>query len=280
MVQQRQQQRKQIQPRERQKKKAQGKRVQAVRRNPIKKSYSFSGFNFNFPWKALWLTLFIATPIALLVSGNYWMKDPQHLTIKSVVVTGYLKVLNKKLLQPVIEDFVKTNLHLLDTKGLEQAVEKNEWVNSASLTKVWPDKLIVKIREHKPVAFWGKSAMLSQQGEIIKAVLSEKKGELPLLYSPEKKGRNMAIEFLKIRDLMKDFPVKLVEFKEDARGSWKIKLENGLIVKIGRLEHVKRMKRFMVGYREKLGSVVDKIHTVDLRYTNGFAVKWKKGRSG
>ncbi len=280
MVKQRQQKRTQSQPSSQQPRRPQAKRAQAVRRNPVKKSISFSGFHFNFPWKALWLSLFIGLPIVLIAGGKYWMKDPQHLTIKSVEVTGDLNVLNKKLLQPVIEGFVKTNLYLLDTKGLEKAVEENEWVNSASLTKVWPDKLIIRIHEHKPVAFWGKKAMLSQQGEIINAVLPEKQGLLPLLYSPEKKGRNMAAEFLKIRDLMKDFPVKLVEFKEDARGSWRIKLENGLIVKIGRHQHEKRMKRFMVGYREKLISVVEKIHTVDLRYTNGFAVKWKKGRSG
>jgi hypothetical protein len=38
----------------------------------------------------------------------------------------------------------------------------------------------------------------------------------------------MATGFIKIRKMMKGFPVKLVEFKEDARGSWRIKLENGM----------------------------------------------------
>jgi len=255
------------------------KRAQAVRRNPVSKGRGLKAINVNFPWKALWLVLFVALPVVLVMGARSWIRDPQHLTIKTVEVAGDLDVLNKELLQPVIEPFAKTNLHLLDTKGLEQAVEENEWVDSASLTKVWPDKLIVKIREQKPVAFWGKHAMLSQQGEIIKAVLPQKKGVLPMLYSPESKGRNMASEFLKIRHLMQEFPVKLVELKEDSRGSWQIKLENGLIVKIGRHQHEKRMKRFMVGYRQKLVNNVNKIHTVDLRYTNGFAVKWKKGQS-
>lgn len=221
----------------------------------------------------------VVVGIALVYGGYRWINNPQNLTIRSVEVVGNLEALDQQVLQPVIQPFAKTNLYLLDAAGLEQAIESNPWVYSASLTKIWPDKLVVKIHEQQPVAFWGKQAMLSQQGQIIKAVLPRHRGVLPLLYSPEKKGRNMASEFLQIREWMKDFPLKMVEFREDARGSWKIRMENGLEVKIGRNEHQKRIRRFMVGYRVKLKAVIDKIQTVDLRYTNGFAVKWKKGLS-
>jgi len=257
--------------------KKQRKRPQATRKNPHKVRRSIT--SGTFPWKMIGIMLFVVLPVIGLIGAYHWINDPSHLTIKRIEVTGDLNIVNKKLLEPLIKPFVKTNLHLIDTKGLEKAIEANEWVYSAALTKIWPDKLIVKIREQKPVAFWGKDAMLSKQGEIIHAVLADKKGSLPMLYSPESKGRNMAKEFLQIREWMKGFPVKLVEFKEDARGSWQIKLENGLVVKIGRNHHQKRIKRFMVGYRQKLISVVNKIHTVDLRYTNGFAVKWKNGQS-
>jgi len=152
----------------------------------------------------------------------------------------------------------------------------NRW---AALTHVWPNKLIVKIYEQKPVAHWGKAQMLAENGEIIKASMEKEKRELPLLYSPNGSGRNMANGFLEIRKMMKGFPVKLVEFKEDARGSWRIKLENGMTLKIGREHQAKRLKRFMVAYEQSLNTVLDKISVVDLRYTNGFAVKWKKGLS-
>jgi cell division protein FtsQ len=53
-----------------------------------------------------------------------------------------------------------------------------------------------------------------------------------------------------------------------------------MTVKIGREYQEKRLRRFMVGYDHSLKNVVNDVKTVDLRYTNGFAVKWKKGRSG
>ena len=226
----------------------------------------------------MWLVLIIA-PVALFIGTYQWIQNPESLTIKSVEVTGDLTILDKSQLQPVIEPFTKTNLYLLDAKALETAIENNPWVHSASMTRIWPNKLKVKIFEQHPVAFWGEKAMLAENGEIIKAVLTEKKGVLPTLYSPTDKGRNMATGFLKIRKWMRGSPLKMVEFKEDARGSWKIKLENGVTLNIGRDQQEKRLKRFMVGYEQSLVKVIDKISVVDLRYTNGFAVQWKKGLS-
>ena len=230
-------------------------------------------------WNYVAWTFTALIPLAIFFVGYQWILNPENLTIKSVEVMGDLKILDKKQLQPVIESYAKTNLYLLDAKGLEEKIEDNPWVYSASMTRVWPDKLIVKIFEQHPVAYWGKNEMLAENGEIIKAVLEDKKESLPLLYSPNDKGRNMATGFLKIRETMKGFPVKLKEFKEDARGSWQIKLENGMVLKIGREQQDKRLKRFMVAYKQSLNKVIDKVSIVDLRYTNGFAVKWKKGLS-
>ena len=246
--------------------------VRVTKRDSFKRSFSIS-------WEPVMWTVLLLAPIVAITSGYFWIQNPGNLTIKSVEVTGDLSVLNKKQLQPIIESYAKTNLYLLDVDGLEKKIESNPWVHSASMTHVWPDKLTVRIYEQQPVAYWGDKAMLAENGEIIKAVLAEKSNDLPLLYSPENKGRNMATGFLKIRKMMKGFPVKLVEFKEDARGSWKIKLENGMTLKVGREHQEKRLKRFMVAYQESLKDVVEKISVVDLRYTNGLAVKWKKGLS-
>jgi len=253
------------------------KRPQATRHKPKRTAIRN---RFSIPWKSIAIFCLVVIPIVAGVSAYQWMQNPKNLTITSVEVKGDLNILDKKQLQPVIEPFTKTNLYLLDEKALETAIENNPWVHSASMTKIWPDKLVVKIFEQQPVAFWGSNEMLAQNGKIIKASLEKKKGVLPLLYSPNDKGRNMATGFLKIRKWLKDFPLKMVEFKEDARGSWQIKLDNGITLKIGREHQEKRLRRFMVGYNQSLKDVINNVKIVDLRYTNGFAVKWKKGRGG
>ena len=252
------------------------KRPQCTRKVTKKEAFSK---RFSVSVKPLLWTVMLAAPLMLVLGAYKWIQNPENLTIESVEVIGNFTILDKTQLQPLIESYAKTNLYLLDVEQLEKEIESNPWVHSAALTHVWPNKLIVKIYEQKPVAHWGKKQMLAENGEIIKASMAKEKGELPLLYSPNDKGRNMASGFLNIRKMMKGFPVKLVEFKEDARGSWRIKLENGIVLKIGREHQAKRLKRFMVAYDQSLNEVLDKISVVDLRYTNGFAVKWKKGLS-
>jgi len=265
------------------------KRPQATRVRRKKPPFSWRQFFAAFsvkglikktvPWRLLAWVFFVIIPLAMVIATYQWIQNPEHLRITSVEVTGDFKVLNKSKLEPVIAPFIRTNLYLLDAKALEEEIENQPWVSSASMTKVWPDKLIVKIFEQKPVAYWGKNKMLADNGEIIDDTIETEKGLLPVLYSPDDKGREMANSFLKIRRWMKGFPLKIVEFKRDSRGSWKIKLENGMVLKIGRDHQKRRIRRFMVGYQQGLGNVIKQISSVDLRYTNGFAVEWKKGLS-
>ena len=264
-------------------KKTRAKRPQATRKKSNTTKASFKP-RFFLPWGKIVLTTFVLVPLITAVAAYRWIQDPQHMTIKSVEVAGNLKILDKEQLQPAIEEFTKTNLYLLDAKSLEKELENNPWVHSASMTRIWPDKLVIKIHEQKPVALWGENKMLAENGKIIDAKLAANKlptgrDALPTLYSPHDNGRNMASGFLKIRQWMKGFPLKVVEFKEDMRGSWQVTLENGIVLKIGREHQKKRLRRFMVGYQESLEKIINTIKVVDLRYTNGFAVKWKKGLS-
>ncbi len=263
------------------------KRPQATRRKEPKRiSFSWKAFVYNsvngvrnLPWRKIGWFVFVILPLALVIGVYQWMQNPEHLTIASVEVSGDLNVLNKSQLEPVIQPYTMTNLYLLDAKSLEAAIESNTWVNSASMTKIWPDKLAIKIFEQKPVAFWGDDKMLAENGEIIDAIQKEKKGLLPTLYSPREKGREMAANFLRIQRWMKGLPFKIVSFKEDTRGSWRVKLNSGLVLKVGKNEQKKRLRRFMVGYEQSLVSVIDQVKSVDLRYTNGFAVQWRNGLS-
>lgn len=259
------------------------RRPQAVPRKTVKKPMGSGSWKPSISavgLKRIAVVLLVLAPV-LLVSASYiWLSRPENLTIVAVKISSSdrvngLRYLSNEELNPIVEPFVKTNLFMLDAKGLEEELEFNPWVYSASLTKIWPKKLEVTIYEERPIAFWGEGSMLNEYGEIIDAELPDKVGQLPILFSPEDNGRMMVENYLKVQQWTRDFPVKIVEFREDARGSWQLKLENGLTVNIGREEQEKRLRRFVVGYKRELAENIEKIHTVDLRYTNGFAVKWK-----
>jgi cell division protein FtsQ len=206
---------------------------------------------------------------------NSWFSNPSNMTISNVIIQGDLQYLQKQALQPVIEKYVKTNLSLLDGVGLEEELETNPWVKDASLTKSWPRKLVINLVEHRPIAYWGEDQLLSRTGEIFGGALPDEREDFPLLYSPSNDGFAMGEKYLSILEQLKTIPFKVVVLTENERGSWEIRFDNGLIVKIGKSDQEKRLQRFVMAYHERLKTILDDIHKVDLRYTNGLAVAWK-----
>ena len=175
----------------------------------------------------------------------------------------------------MLEQYVRTNLYQLDDTNLERDLESIPWVKDVSLRKSWPQELVIHVKEHHPIAYWGESQLLDQHGEVFDGVLPEKREDFPMLYSPENKGQEMGGRYLQVLKWLKDVPLKIVSLTEDARGSWVVGFDNGLLVNIG-LEHQdKRLERFVVGYKKVLSKQIEKISQVDLRYTNGFSVEWK-----
>ena len=57
-----------------------------------------------------------------------------------------------------------------------------------------------------------------------------------------------------------------------------MRFRQGPDVIIGRKEQDRRIERFKVGCMQELTSRFADIRRIDLRYTNGFAVEWVKGK--
>ena len=213
--------------------------------------------------------------IASLLYARHWLNDKSNLTISNVEVIGDLQYSDQKAIRSIVEPFITTNLHLLDAHGLEEELEFEPWIKSVAITKRWPSELVVEITEQSPVAFWGEDRLVNHLGEIFDASLPAKKGVMPMLYHPEDKGLEMIKKYKQIQQWLAAIPVGVSEFVVNARGSWQIRLTNGWLVEIGKIEQEKRIRRFLVAYKKELAAKAARVKKVDLRYTNGLAVSWK-----
>ncbi len=213
--------------------------------------------------------------IGAISYARYWLNDKSHLTISNVEVIGNLKYSDQRVIKKIIEPFIQTNLHMIDAHSLEEELEFEPWIKSIAITKRWPSDLVVKITEQSPVAFWGEDRLLNHLGEIFDASLPEKKGVMPMLYHPEDKGLEMIQQYKQIQQWLKTTPVGVSQYLVNARGSWQIRLTNGWLLEIGKVDQEKRIRKFLVAYKKGLADKAEKVRKVDLRYTNGLAVSWK-----
>lgn len=204
------------------------------------------------------------------------LNNPENMPISQIDIQGKLEYIKDIELRNIIDKYTQTNLYLLNVDALETELELQPWVRAVSLRKAWPDQLIVNVEEQRPVAFWGSDRLMNQYGELFAANLPSMRGILPLLYSPEDKGREMGERYLQVRQWLKGMPLEIAELTEDESGTWRIKIKDGPEVLVGNDDQERRIQRFKVGFQKELANQLGKIRRIDLRYTNGFAIEWKQ----
>ena len=69
--------------------------------------------------------------------------------------------------------------------------------------------------------------------------------------------------------------LKVERLVEDERRAWWLQLDNGIVVELGRDDFAQRLQRFTDLYPRLRSGHTAEIAAVDLRYINGFAVRWK-----
>jgi cell division protein FtsQ len=64
-----------------------------------------------------------------------------------------------------------------------------------------------------------------------------------------------------------------MQVRVSPRRAWQLRLDNGLTLELGREQIEARLARFVGAYDRTLGRLGRRIEHVDLRYSNGFAVR-------
>ena len=144
------------------------------------------------------------------------------------------------------------------------------------VNRVWPDVINVTIEEQTPVARWGNQALLNNKGEVFKPDQINDFNGLPLLVGPVGYETKMLDAFNELTVSLIDQGMELAEFQVNERRAWKIKLQNKIVLNVGRNQPLKKIQRFLntVSLLGKLQ--IAEIAVVDLRYSNGYALTWKQ----
>jgi cell division protein FtsQ len=225
-------------------------------------------------WIAPISTLLALT--TLFVWGGFKLQDPTVMPVRTVGVDGEMRFLQRKHLEQVVAKAVNGSFLSLDLPRMRQRIELIPWVENVTIRRVWPDTLRVQVTERTPLAYWGEDAMVSVQGEIFKPeVVPHIDGLVHLVGEPQH-AKMIIQEFQHMSSLLEMAGLELTSVWVDARQSWRVKMKSGLQVQLGRREVMPRLMRFVQIYPSLNASQKDRqLESVDLRYTNGFAVHWR-----
>jgi len=200
----------------------------------------------------------------------YW--EPRVLPVRVIEVRGELHHHSSKALQETIGERLHGGILSADLWDLKRAAEDLPWVGSASIRRVWPDRLEVSVQEHKPVGRWNDDGLVTAEGLVFRPRDGTFPAGLPLLEGPDERAREVVRRYFEWRDDLMLVGHLMQTVSVDARGAWEIELVTGPRLELGTGDVRPRLERFLSSAHqlEAAGQAL----SVDLRYSNGFAVRW------
>lgn len=209
--------------------------------------------------------------------GSWLLVQPDTLPIKRVKVEGEFHYLSEQDVYKALGELTSGGFFNVDVRAVKLAAESLQWIDSASVRRQWPSTLQIEITEQVPLARWGKDKVINIRGEIFQPPGKGLSETLPVFSGPEGTGEKVARQYQVLSGLLASTGLTIEELRLTQRRAWDLRLNNGLILLLGRPASEERLERFVATYPKVLKEKVTQMKSIDLRYTNGFAVSWKPG---
>ncbi len=178
-------------------------------------------------------------------------------------------ILNDKEVKKDLNFIYETNLIFLNTLRIEEVLKKKSFVESFEIKKIYPNKLIIKIFEKKPIFILQhgkKKYYISKNIDLINFLDLEEYRNLPTIFGRKK---NFEILYKNLRKI--NFPLDIVKnYYLFESNRWDLEIYDEKIIKLPSKNYNKSLKNFMSLKEE---NNFDKYKVFDYRINNQLILK-------
>ncbi|MHB1214003.1 MAG: cell division protein FtsQ/DivIB [Thiobacillus sp.] len=217
-----------------------------------------------------------------------WVVAQPWFALRSIEVKTPVAHVTEAQIRLVAERRVRGTFFTIDLESVRNSLEKLPWVREARVERRWPDTLVVSLTEHVPLARWNDNALINEMGEVFVAAVDQR---LPRLSGPEDSSAEVVATFRRYQASLAPLGITIDELRLTPRRAWRLRLDNGIQLALGREQTDARLARFVAMYPRLFGAqpanavaaaaahAPRKPIMVDLRYPDGFAVRMPGGAS-
>jgi cell division protein FtsQ len=217
------------------------------------------------------------TSAAIVLAGAYGfqaIKSSNYFPIHDVHVIGVNR-LDKAEVRETLEPLVTRGFFSVDVEYIRDRLLQMPWVSGISVRRTWPDGVEVNITERRVIARWNKESLLSTEGDLFTPKESSYPEGIPEFIGPDGQQINMLKYFVNINRILMPLHAKISYLEMTPYQTWTLQLDNGMTLKIGHSDILTRLTHFVKVYPKIIGERAPDVDYIDLRYSNGMAVKWK-----
>jgi|WetSurMetagenome_2_1015567.scaffolds.fasta_scaffold248406_2 cell division protein FtsQ len=217
--------------------------------------------------------IFLMLFLALFVVGFNFTR-PSNAPIKRVKIVATYKHVDQKLLQEIVLPFLNAGFFYINVFGLQNTIIKQiPWVHNVYVQREWPNGIIMQIEEQEAFAVWNNSALFNASGDLFAPDPSTFPQNIPMLYGPEAQGRDVFETLKKIQAIVMPLNFTIRELNLTPQHYWHFVVDGGMVVYLGDTEIFERLAAMVKLYPKIVATHHGAIESIDLRYSNGFAVK-------
>lgn len=227
--------------------------------------------------------LFVAAAALYLAAGGWWVLRHQVFAVAGITVEGDVSHNSVATLRANVAPRLAGNFFTLNLTAAREAFEAVPWVRHAIVRREFPNRLRVRLEEHKAVALWGddsETRMVDSFGEVFEANVGDVEGDdLPRLEGPDGQAGEVLAMYRALKPLFEPLGLGVGRLTLTARGSWVVELDNEGVVELGRGtegEVMARTQRFVQTLNQvtsRYGRTPEALVSADLRHADGYAVR-------
>lgn len=192
--------------------------------------------------------------------------------VRQIVVAGHLDPAHRRGVQETLQAQIDRGLLGLPLRAIRDELEALPWVYRARLRRRFPDTLEVAIVEQRPIARWGDGGFLNHEAQVIAVADAAAWQSLPRIRGPEGSQARLMHRYQRLLELLRPLQLTPVRLEEDAFGQLAATLDNGVELRLGDREFLRRVEDFRLLWRRELQSQAAQVLRVDMRYDSGAAV--------
>ncbi len=227
--------------------------------------------------------VFALAALALVVAGLWWLVRLPAFAFRVVKVEGDLQRNSVSTIRANALPKLAGNFFTMDLNRAREAFETVPWVRRAVVQRVWPNTLRVRLVEHHPAALWedvdGTEKLVNTEGEVFEANLGDVEDEgLPALRGPEGSSPRVLAMYQQLAPRFGQLDANVDALSLSGRGSWRVSLDTGAQVELGRGEDAEvlaRTDRFVRTVTQITGRFQRPLAYADLRHVDAYAVRLK-----
>ena len=225
---------------------------------------------------------FAAVALMLLAAGAWWVLRQPFFPIAGIKVDGEVTHNNAVTLRANVAPQLSGNFFTIDLARARAAFESVPWVRSAVVRREFPNKLRVTLTEQVPVATWGdesSSKLINGFGDVFEANVAEVDDNLPRLDGPIEQAGQVLGMYRVLQPQFQPYDLSIDELTLSSRGSWKVVLDSGAEIELGRgqsEEVTARLQRFLKTVTQVAGQyrrTMADVEGADLRHNDAYALR-------